>query len=58
MNKDDSIFVAGHGGLVGSAIVRRLEAEGRTRVITRSRAELDLTKPAADDTIIAESRPR
>jgi GDP-L-fucose synthase len=57
MNKDDSIFVAGHGGLVGSAIVRRLEAEGCTRVIKRSRAELDLTKSTAVDTFFAESRP-
>ena len=44
MEKDDSIFLAGHRGLVGSAILRRLEAEGFTRLLTRTRAELDLTR--------------
>ncbi|HLP17234.1 MAG TPA: GDP-L-fucose synthase [Bacteroidota bacterium] len=42
MDKHSKIFVAGHGGLVGSAIVRALEGEGYTRIITRTRAELDL----------------
>ena len=42
MNKDSKIFVAGHCGLVGSAIVRRLKEEGYTKVITRTRQELDL----------------
>ena len=42
MNKDSKIFVAGHRGLVGSAIVRRLKEEGYTKVITRTRQELDL----------------
>lgn len=40
--KDASIYVAGHTGMVGSAIVRRLEAEGCRRIVTRTHAELDL----------------
>lgn len=42
MERDSRIFVAGHRGLVGSAILRKLVAEGHTATITRSRAELDL----------------
>lgn len=45
MKKDSSIFVAGHNGLVGSAIVRRLREEGYTNIITKEKSELDLTKP-------------
>ena len=40
---DSSVYVAGHGGLIGSALVRMLRARGRTKVITRTRAELDLS---------------
>lgn len=40
--KEARIYVAGHRGMVGSAIVRRLEAEGYGRIVTRTRAELDL----------------
>lgn len=47
MNKQARIFVAGHRGMVGSALVRRLHAEGYLNVVTRSRAELDLTDQAA-----------
>ncbi|MFM0208815.1 GDP-L-fucose synthase [Paraburkholderia sediminicola] len=47
MNKHARIFVAGHRGMVGSALVRRLYAEGCHNVVTRSRAELDLTDQAA-----------
>jgi len=43
MNKDSKIFVAGHNGMVGSAIVRRLKDLGYTKIITKSRLELDLT---------------
>ncbi|MDQ5951327.1 MAG: GDP-L-fucose synthase [Patescibacteria group bacterium] len=42
MEKTSKIFVAGHKGLVGSAIVRKLEKDGYTNILTRSRAELDL----------------
>jgi GDP-L-fucose synthase len=43
MNKDARIFVAGHRGLVGSAIVRNLAAKGYSNILTRTHAELDLT---------------
>ena len=43
MDSDSKIFVAGHNGLVGSAIVRNLEAKGFTNIITMDRAKLDLT---------------
>lgn len=42
MNKDSKIFVAGHRGLVGSAIVRTLEERGYTNIVTRTRSEVDL----------------
>jgi len=45
MKKDSNIFVAGHNGLVGSAIVRRLREEGYANIITKEKSELDLTKP-------------
>lgn len=47
MNKQARIFVAGHRGMVGSALVRRLAADGYPNVISRSRQELDLTDQAA-----------
>lgn len=47
MEKEAAIFVAGHRGLVGSAIVQRLRAEGFTRVLTATRQELDLRDQAA-----------
>ena len=43
MGSDSKIFVAGHKGLVGSAIVRHLEAEGFTNIITADRRQVDLT---------------
>lgn len=42
MDKSSKIYVAGHNGLVGSAIVRQLKSEGYCNIITRSRVELDL----------------
>jgi len=47
MNKQSRIFVAGHRGMVGSALVRRLVAAGYTNVVTRTRLELDLMDQAA-----------
>jgi GDP-L-fucose synthase len=47
MNKDHTIFVAGHRGMVGSAILRRLEGDGFTRLVTRTRQQLDLTDQQA-----------
>ncbi len=57
MKRDDAIFIAGHRGLVGSAILRRLEAEGFTRLLTRTRGELDLTNSAAVDEFFAREKP-
>jgi len=57
MNKGDRVFVAGHRGLVGAAIVRRLEAEGFSQLILRSHAELDLRSQAAVDAFFAAERP-
>jgi GDP-L-fucose synthase len=45
--KEHSIYVAGHRGMVGSALLRKLQSEGYTRIITRTHAELDLTSQAA-----------
>ena len=47
MNLDSKIYVAGHRGLVGSAICRSLKAKGYTNIITRTHSELDLTDPIA-----------
>jgi GDP-L-fucose synthase len=57
MNKSASIYVAGHRGMVGSAIVRRLEAEGYSRLVLRTRAELDLTRQSAVEEFFAKERP-
>jgi GDP-L-fucose synthase len=46
INKTDKIFIAGHRGLVGSAILRRLSDDGYSRLLTRSHKELDLTNQA------------
>ena len=57
MNPESSIFVAGHRGLVGSAIVRRLRASGFRNLVLRDRAELNLTRQAAVESFFAEARP-
>lgn len=57
MHKEARIFVAGHRGLVGSALVRRLRAEGFRNLILRTRTELDLTDAKAVDRFFAEERP-
>ena len=55
MRPDSRIYVAGHRGLVGSAIVRRLEAEGFTNLVVRTSAELDLrNQQAVEDFFAAE----
>jgi GDP-L-fucose synthase len=55
---DSTIFVAGHGGLVGAAIVRRLRADGAQGLLLRDRAELDLRSEAAVERFFAEQRPQ
>src|SRR4051794_8857445 len=54
---DAKIMVAGHGGLVGSALVRRLRAAGHTNIITANRQELDLRDQHAVDSWFAAVRP-
>ncbi|HEY4016018.1 MAG TPA: GDP-L-fucose synthase [Polyangiaceae bacterium] len=57
MRLGDRIYVAGHRGLVGSAIVRRLEASGYGGLIVRTREELDLRRQDTVDRFFAETRP-
>jgi GDP-L-fucose synthase len=58
LNVDDKIYVAGHRGLAGSAIVRRLQAAGHSSLLMRTHDELDLTDPAATDGFMNRERPR
>ncbi|MDR2781520.1 MAG: GDP-L-fucose synthase [Holosporaceae bacterium] len=57
MNKDSKIYVAGHRGLVGSAIVRRLRFLGYENIILKSSAELDLTNQQAVDDFFSVEKP-
>jgi GDP-L-fucose synthase len=57
MDKSDKIFVAGHCGMVGSALTRRLEAEAFSNIVTRERAQLDLTNESAVAKFFEEERP-
>ena len=57
MKLDSKIYVAGHRGMVGSAIVRELQRQGYTNIITRTHAELDLTRQEAVEKFFAEERP-
>jgi GDP-L-fucose synthase len=57
MQKDSLIYLAGHRGLVGSAIHRHLTAAGYTNIVTRTHAELDLIDQCATNAFFAEVRP-
>ena len=57
MTPNSRIYIAGHRGLVGSAIVRRLQAAGHTHLITRGHAELDLTDERATRAFFDAERP-
>jgi GDP-L-fucose synthase len=57
MNKDTKIYVAGHQGLVGSAIMRQLETRGCTNLITRTHKELDLINQSAVQDFFATVKP-
>ncbi|MGA7391452.1 MAG: GDP-L-fucose synthase [Terrimicrobiaceae bacterium] len=57
MNKADSIYVAGHRGMVGSAVVRRLQRSGFSNILTRPRAELDLLDRGAVRAFFGRERP-
>ena len=57
MNKNSKIYVAGHRGMVGSAIVRELNRQGYTHIITRTHAELDLCRQEAVEAFFAAEQP-
>jgi len=57
MDKTSKIYVAGHRGMVGSAILRRLASAGYTNVVTRTHADLDLVDQAATLRFLAEEKP-
>ena len=57
MNKDDKIYIAGHGGLVGSAIVRQLKSRGFTNLVMHTHKELDLTNQAQVQNFFQQEKP-
>lgn len=57
LDRDKKIYVAGHRGLVGSAIVRCLEKEDFSRIVTRTHEELDLTRQAETEAFFAREKP-
>ncbi|WP_374021670.1 GDP-L-fucose synthase family protein [Mycobacterium sp. HNNTM2301] len=58
LDRASPVYIAGHRGLVGSALMRRFQAEGFTNLLTRSHSELDLTDRAATFDFVLESRPQ
>ena len=59
MSKDlhQKIYVAGHRGMVGSSIVRNLQAQGYSNIVTRTHTELDLTNQAAVEHFFKTEKP-
>src|SRR4051794_40683549 len=57
MNKEDKIYVAGHRGMVGSSIVRKLKAEGFNNLILRTSKELDLRHQHGVNIFFSEQKP-
>ena len=57
MQKESKIYVAGHRGMVGSAIVRRLQADGYHNIVTRTSAEIDLRNQEAVQSFFAAEQP-
>lgn len=57
MNKDVKIYLAGHTGLVGGAVYRALQDKGYTNIVTRTRAELDLTRQQETEDFFTAERP-
>jgi GDP-L-fucose synthase len=57
MAKDAKIYIAGHRGLVGSAILRNLQHKGYTNLVLRTHAQVDLTSQAATDAFFAAEKP-
>ena len=58
MDKSSKIFVAGHRGLVGSAILKNLQQRGYTHFVLRTHAELDLTDQLAVNEFFAKEKPK
>ncbi len=58
MQKDNKIYIAGHRGMVGSAIMRRLQQDGFHNIITRTSKELDLRSQEAVADFFADERPQ
>lgn len=58
MKNTDKIFIAGHRGMVGSAIMRRLEKTGHTNLALRTSKELDLIDQAAVERFFSEEKPQ
>ena len=57
LDKSEKIFVAGHRGMVGSALIRRLESESFSNLLVRDRSKLDLRDESAVAKFFAEQRP-
>src|SRR5450830_1511800 len=57
MTPQSKIYVAGHRGMVGAAIIRTLQQQGQTRIVTRTHAELDLTNQAAVQAFFEAEKP-
>ncbi|MDY5086403.1 MAG: NAD-dependent epimerase/dehydratase family protein, partial [Alloprevotella sp.] len=57
MEKDAKIYVAGHRGMVGGAIVRSLQRQGYTNIVTRTHAELDLCRQDQVEAFFRAERP-
>jgi GDP-L-fucose synthase len=57
MNKQEKIYVAGHRGMVGSSIVRHLQSQGYSNIVTRTHAELDLTNQSQVREFFAKEKP-
>ena len=57
MEKESKIYIAGHRGMVGSAIARKLQAEGFTNLLLKTSSELDLRNQQAVDDFFAKEKP-
>ena len=57
MLKDSKIYVAGHNGLLGSALIKKLRSEGYINLITKDRGELDLTNQCDVDVFFQKEKP-
>ena len=57
INSNDKIYIAGHNGMVGSAIIKRLRQQGFVNIVTRSSLELDLTNQQATHNFLKDERP-